>query len=170
MLEQLIKEQIDPNPTLRKQLVSADLLGGNVLVPKGKTVGGDFKNVPTCQVRWPDALRRGLLVLPERTAGRRELRTGEQPAARRHAPTEEEIKNLQVVCVNPAAFSSTGNPPDRCSAYESTSPFPGLLGSFVKAPKASDPMGDLPGAVHRPVQAGQRRHLVAADRRRSPPG
>ena len=36
MLEQLIKEQIDPNPTLRNQLVSAILLGGNVLVPEGQ--------------------------------------------------------------------------------------------------------------------------------------
>ena len=39
MLESSDLEQIDPNPTLRKQLVSAILLGGNVLVPEGQTVG-----------------------------------------------------------------------------------------------------------------------------------
>jgi hypothetical protein len=49
MLEQLIKEQIDPNPALRKQLVGAVILGGQVIVPEGKTVGGSFKNVPGCQ-------------------------------------------------------------------------------------------------------------------------
>ena len=49
MLKQLIEEQIDPNPTLRRRLVSAMLLGGNVLVPKGETEGGDFKNIPACQ-------------------------------------------------------------------------------------------------------------------------
>ncbi len=42
MLEQLIKEQFDPNAALRKQLVSAMLLGGNVLVPEGQREGGTF--------------------------------------------------------------------------------------------------------------------------------
>ena len=36
MLTQLIKEQIDTNSTLRKKLVSAILLGGNILVPEGQ--------------------------------------------------------------------------------------------------------------------------------------
>ncbi len=49
MLKQLIKAEIDSNAALRKQLVSAVLLGGNVLVPKGGTVGGDFQNIPACQ-------------------------------------------------------------------------------------------------------------------------
>jgi len=48
MLTQLIKKQIDPNPAQRKLLVSAVLLGGNVLVPIGKTVGGSFTRVPAC--------------------------------------------------------------------------------------------------------------------------
>ena len=48
MLIQLIKEQIDPNPAERKLLVSAVLLGGNVLVHKGELTGGDFQNVPAC--------------------------------------------------------------------------------------------------------------------------
>ena len=49
LLEQLIKEQIDPSAALRKQLVSALIMGGNVLVPKGQTVGGSFTSVPACQ-------------------------------------------------------------------------------------------------------------------------
>ena len=49
VLKQLVKEQIDPSPKLREQIVSALLMGGNVLVPKGGTVGGDFRNVPACQ-------------------------------------------------------------------------------------------------------------------------
>ncbi len=48
-LRRLIATQIDPNPKLRKRLVSAILLGGNVLVKKGKTVGGDFKHIPACR-------------------------------------------------------------------------------------------------------------------------
>jgi hypothetical protein len=48
MIIRLIQTQIDPNPTLRKRLVSAVILGGNVTVPIGKTVGGSFTNVPAC--------------------------------------------------------------------------------------------------------------------------
>ncbi|HVN51400.1 MAG TPA: DUF3089 domain-containing protein [Acidimicrobiales bacterium] len=48
MLTRLIKAQIDPNAAQRKLLVSAILLGGNVTVPIGKTVGGSFSTVPAC--------------------------------------------------------------------------------------------------------------------------
>jgi hypothetical protein len=48
-LRKLIADQIDPNKTLRKQLVSAILLGGNVVVKKGKDSGGDFKHVKACR-------------------------------------------------------------------------------------------------------------------------
>jgi hypothetical protein len=48
MLTRLIKAQIDRNPAQRKLLVSAILLGGNVTVPIGKTVGGSFSTVPAC--------------------------------------------------------------------------------------------------------------------------
>ena len=48
MLAQLIKKSSTPARALRKQLVSAILLGGNVLVPEGGTVGGTFENVPSC--------------------------------------------------------------------------------------------------------------------------
>ena len=49
MLIQLIRRQIDPKPAVRKRLVSAIILGGNVLVQRGKRLGGDFQHVPACQ-------------------------------------------------------------------------------------------------------------------------
>ena len=48
MLRKLMREQIDTNKSVRSRLVGALILGGNVLVPKGKTKGGDFKNIPAC--------------------------------------------------------------------------------------------------------------------------
>ncbi len=48
VLTQLIQQQIDNNPQVRKHLVSALLLGGNINVPIGKSVGGTFKNIPAC--------------------------------------------------------------------------------------------------------------------------
>jgi hypothetical protein len=49
VLTQLIKEEIDANPQLRNQLVSAVLLGTSLQVPEGADVGGDFENVPLCR-------------------------------------------------------------------------------------------------------------------------
>jgi len=44
----LLRRQIDDVPATRKLLVSAMILGGNVTVPVGKTVGGSFQHVPAC--------------------------------------------------------------------------------------------------------------------------
>ena len=49
MLGGLLHREVDPNATLRAQLVSAILLGGNVTVPTGQAAGGSFQNIPTCQ-------------------------------------------------------------------------------------------------------------------------
>lgn len=48
ILIKLLKEQVDTKPALRRKLVSALLLGGNVTVRKGRTTGGDFKHIPLC--------------------------------------------------------------------------------------------------------------------------
>lgn len=48
-LTRLVKEEIDPSSTVRRKLVSAMLIGGGVLVPDSKDVGGSFKNIPACR-------------------------------------------------------------------------------------------------------------------------
>jgi hypothetical protein len=48
MLTAMLKAEVDSVPENRRLLVSALLLGGNVTVPIGKTVGGDFANIPAC--------------------------------------------------------------------------------------------------------------------------
>ena len=48
VLRQLIADKVDGNRSVRSRLVSAILLGGNVLVKKGKEIGGDFQNIPGC--------------------------------------------------------------------------------------------------------------------------
>ena len=50
VLRSLVNRVIDPKKKVRRQLVSAILLGGNVTVPEGGTVGGDFKNIPACRM------------------------------------------------------------------------------------------------------------------------
>jgi hypothetical protein len=48
MLIKLLQTQIDPSSALRRRMVSAIILGGNVQVPAGKDVGGSFQHIPTC--------------------------------------------------------------------------------------------------------------------------
>lgn len=58
ILNRLVREQIDNDPAMRARLVSAFLIGGNVVVPDGQDVGGDFQNVPLCR----DKTQRGCVV------------------------------------------------------------------------------------------------------------
>ncbi len=48
VLRSLIAKDVDPKASVRRRLVSAILLGGNVLVKRGSDVGGDFKHIPAC--------------------------------------------------------------------------------------------------------------------------
>ena len=49
MLRRLIAEQIDGDAEVRSKLVSALLIGGDMVVPAGADVGGDFQNIPLCR-------------------------------------------------------------------------------------------------------------------------
>jgi hypothetical protein len=49
MLRPLIQQEIDRKRSVRRRLIAAYLLGGNVLVRKGEDDGGDFRNVPACR-------------------------------------------------------------------------------------------------------------------------
>lgn len=49
MLIRLVKRQVDPKPSIRRKLVAALLLGGNVSVPPGRDVGGDFAHIRACR-------------------------------------------------------------------------------------------------------------------------
>ncbi len=48
-LRNLIAQEVDPRKSMRKRLVSALLLGGNVLVAEGQSIGGDFDRIPGCR-------------------------------------------------------------------------------------------------------------------------
>ena len=87
-LRKLVTEQIDNKPAVRKRLISAILLGGNVTVKKGKDVGGDFKHVPACR----STTQLGCVVA---------FSTFDQmPPA--NALFGRATGNLQVLCTNPA--------------------------------------------------------------------
>ena len=142
MLEQLIKERIDTNPALRKQLVGAVILGGNVIVPEGKNVGGTFKTVPGCRF----VTQPGCVI-----AYSSFLREPPNPSlfGRPGSPLpslgggSEPLEHPQVLCVNPTLPLQAPFAGPAFSYYPTFNAygghFPGLLGAVVQAPKASTP-------------------------------
>ena len=140
MLEQLIKEVIEPEPALRKRLVGAIVLGGQVIVPEGKNVGGTFKTIPGCSV----AGQTGCVVAyssfleepPEKALFGRptSILGGGLP----------EVEHPQVLCVNPTVLLQGRFAGPALSYYPTFDgfkggTFPGDLGPYVQAPKASTP-------------------------------
>jgi pimeloyl-ACP methyl ester carboxylesterase len=49
VLRQLVAKEIDRKPSVRRRLISAVLLGGDVLVKAGSDRGGDFKHIRACR-------------------------------------------------------------------------------------------------------------------------
>jgi pimeloyl-ACP methyl ester carboxylesterase len=49
VLRQLMARDVDPMASIRRRLISAILLGGNVLVRRGKDIDGDFRHIPACR-------------------------------------------------------------------------------------------------------------------------
>jgi hypothetical protein len=95
VLRRLIPDEIDRNRSVRKRVISAYMLGGTVLVPKRKDVGGDFKNIPACRSTGQIGC-----VVAYNTYG------GPVPADSRFGKTSEE--GMEVLCNNPANLRRGG--------------------------------------------------------------
>lgn len=108
MLIRLIQTQIDPNPTLRKRLVSAIILGGNVTVPDGADVGGSFKHIPTCN----SASQTGCVIayssFPSQPPADSVFGRPGQGVSLQSGQTT--TTGVHVVCVNPAALTGGSAP------------------------------------------------------------
>jgi hypothetical protein len=138
ILEQLIKGVIDPNPALRRRLVSADLMGGNVLVPKGRLVGGTFEHVPVCQ-----AAAQTHCVIAYSSF----LKEPPNPSffGRQSSPLlQPGVLNVgkEVVCVNPALARQSGASGALLPYAPTTNSSQGL---FAQPATASTPWVGAPG-------------------------
>jgi Protein of unknown function (DUF3089) len=105
ILIRLLQQEVDKVPSVRRRLVSAMLMGGNVTVPKGKTVGADFEHIPACT----SMTETGCVVAyssftskprPNSEFGRTSSDAGVGLLAPRHLSS-----SIQIMCVNPASPS-----------------------------------------------------------------
>jgi hypothetical protein len=102
LLIPLIQHAIDGQPAVRSRLVSAILLGGNVTVPTGSDVGGDFSHIPACT----SSSQTGCVIAystfnqpPPYNSLFGRVNTGFG------AQTGAAAARLQVLCTNPASLS-----------------------------------------------------------------
>jgi len=123
MLIRLLRSQVDPNARLRKQLVSAIILGGNVQVPTGKAVGGSFAHIPTCAS--PRATGCVIAYSSFGTTPPAASNFGRPGQGVSLQSDQTASAGQQVACVNPVTFSSASGPllPYFLSI---TSPVPGV--------------------------------------------
>jgi hypothetical protein len=97
-LRRLIAEEIDDRPRVRRRLVSALLLGGQVTVREGEDAGGDFERVRACR----SARQLGCVVAFSTF-------NGPVPADARFGRTGP---GLEILCTNPAALDGGAGPID----------------------------------------------------------
>ncbi len=104
ILIRLLQQEVDPSPALRRRLVSALLLGGNVTVRKGRDTGGDFAHIPACT----SSRQTGCVVAYSSFTARPPKnsqfgRTSSDAGVNLLAPRRPD-PNLQILCVNPTTF------------------------------------------------------------------
>jgi hypothetical protein len=94
VLRSVIAKLVDPKPAVRKRLLSAILMGGNVLVKRGKGIGGDFKHIPACR----SDTQLGCVIA---------FSTFDQPppaTGSLFGVPPKSASGMQVLCTNPAAL------------------------------------------------------------------
>ncbi|MCF8569401.1 DUF3089 domain-containing protein [Gordonia sp. HY002] len=136
MLRKLIREEIDPKSELRKKMVGAFLMGGNVMTARGRTTGGDFRNIPICTRRAETgcvvAYSTALIGLPS-LFGNSGLDALSSPMNLPTGPA------FQVACTDPDRLSGDRTP---AAATVPSRPYAASMIAFLM--KVSTFPGDLP--------------------------
>jgi Protein of unknown function (DUF3089) len=104
-LIRLLRSQVDGDAALRDRMVSAIILGGNVQVPVGKTVGGTFAHIPSCT----KASETGCVIAYSSFSsapptGSLFGRPGQGVSLQ---SGQEMTRGQQVVCTNPSVLGAT---------------------------------------------------------------
>jgi hypothetical protein len=102
VLESLIAKDVDPKAAVRKQLLSAILMGGNVLVKGNTGIGGYFKHVGACrsatQLHCVIAFSTFDQLVPSDSLFGR-------PGAIKTLGQKKPPKDDEVLCTNPASLA-----------------------------------------------------------------
>jgi Protein of unknown function (DUF3089) len=125
VLRRLIALDVDRKPAVRRRLVSAIVLGGNMLVKRGKRVGGDFKQIPACT----SSSQLGCVIA---------FSTFDQPAPQNSLFGRTTTPGDQVLCTNPAALGGGAGIVD--PIFPSAPFAPGSIAVGITLLKLTQPM------------------------------
>ena len=132
VLRELIANEVDGKPAVRRRMLSAILLGGNVTVKKGADRGGDFKHVRACRSR--DQL--GCVIA---------FSTFNETPPASSIFGRSTTPGLEVLCTNPAAL---GGGAGKISPVYATKPFASsLIGAQANLALATVPHPKTPWAT-----------------------
>lgn len=103
MLIDLLARHVDKDATLRDKLVLAILLGGNVVVPSGKLLGGSFAKIPLCSATGQSGCAIAYSSFPATPPRASDFGRPGQGVS--FLSGQSARRGLQVACVNPASIS-----------------------------------------------------------------
>jgi pimeloyl-ACP methyl ester carboxylesterase len=145
VLRQFIAREIDDKPAVRRKLVSAILLGGNVLVRKGSDVGGDFQHIPACR----SAHQIGCVIA---------FSTFDQPVPPNAIFGRTAAKGMAVLCTNPAALGGGSGLLDPVFPTQPFAPGSTLAAGIalvgVPVPQTSAPWVEIPASYRAHCSSG----------------
>lgn|GEM_PF-1041907 len=120
MAMRLLRDEVDPSPALRAQLVAAILLGGGITVAEGELAGGSFQNLPLCA----SAEETGCVLAFRSYAATHPPANGSNDIGG---------EGEDAACTNPAAPASAGALASFAGSYLPADPyFPDATTPFVK--------------------------------------
>jgi hypothetical protein len=144
MLSTLLRKEIERHRAQRRKLISAILLGGNVVVPRGAAVGGTFRRTSLC--RSPEQIGCVIAFSTFNRTPPDDALFGRTSGALVSLPKGADPADYKVACVNPAAIGSGG--PARLETIARSEPFPGTLGVGIGIMYGFDlPTADTPWLV-----------------------
>jgi hypothetical protein len=159
MLTKPLRDQISRHRSVRRRLVSALLIGGNVRVRKGSDTGGDLRHLHACH----SARQVGCVVAyssfnepppPDSVFGR----VG-GPADRVLPLGQSTSSELRVLCVNPAApAGGTGG----LNPFFGTTPPLGIFSSIIETP-APTPWAAFPNLYSAHCKHADGAHWLQVD-------
>lgn len=144
MLSRLLRSEIERHRSQRRKLISAILLGGNVVVPRGDDVGGTFRRTPLCERSGQTGCVIAYSTFNETPPD--DAVFGRADGVLVSLPKGADPADYRVACTNPAEL---GRGPGRhLKTIARSEPFPGTLGVGIGLMYGFDvPTADTPWLV-----------------------
>ena len=151
MLRALMTREIDRRRAVRRQLLSAILMGGNVQVRKGRGIGGDFQHIPACR----STRQHGCVIAFSAFAGPVPADAVYGRIGGPFSPGDPE--RFDVLCTNPTAL---GGGPGRLITIFPRDPGDIVPGTGIPVPEVSTPFFELDGSYSARCSSADGAHVL----------